>query len=253
MTPHSLHVSTSEAIKPVLPAASRGNVVSVAAEIAPFCADCLVGNAVLRNRCPAAKFPANREKDREYSQNGGFFAQNPGQNAMECNGLEGGCTTQQNRELNDRTGKLNRLKREYSDRKGILEICQTSNEALPNTAACGYHTWNATWGPVTRTEFGGAKLEVPDEVLAAVRSPRPERLVSEDAERAAGCGMALDVDGVLDGGVNGQEAWADPGDLKRCILRSRRRLGWCEFSARLFLRKPCSWRADNPISDFAAP
>jgi hypothetical protein len=28
--------------------------------------------------------------------------------------------------------------------------------------------------------------------------------------------------------------WADPGDLKRCILRSRRRVGWCEFSARLF-------------------
>jgi hypothetical protein len=23
--------------------------------------------------------------------------------------------------------------------------------------------------------------------------------------------------------------WADPGDLKRCILRSRRRVGWCGF------------------------
>ena len=37
-------------------------------------------------------------------------------------------------------------------------------------------------------------------------SPRPERFVSEDAERAAGCEMALDVESVLDGGVNGQEA-----------------------------------------------
>jgi hypothetical protein len=50
-----------------------------------------------------------------------------------------------------------------------------------------------------------------------------------------------------------KKRWADPGDLKRCILRSRRRVGWCEFSARLFARKPWSWRADNPISDFAAP
>jgi hypothetical protein len=36
-------------------------------------------------------------------------------------------------------------------------------------------------------------------------------------------------------------------------LRSRRRVGWCEFSARLFRRKPCLWRAVNLISDFAAP
>jgi hypothetical protein len=33
-----------------------------------------------------------------------------------------------------------------------------------------------------------------------------ERFVSEDAERAAGCEMALDVESVLDGGVNRQEA-----------------------------------------------
>ena len=37
-------------------------------------------------------------------------------------------------------------------------------------------------------------------------SPRPESFFSEDAERAAGCEMALDVESVLDGGVNGQEA-----------------------------------------------
>ena len=32
------------------------------------------------------------------------------------------------------------------------------------------------------------------------------------------------------------EALGRPGDLKRCILRSRRRTGWWETSARLFLR-----------------
>jgi len=29
------------------------------------------------------------------------------------------------------------------------------------------------------------------------------------------------------------EHWADPGDVKLCNLRSRRRSGWCETSARL--------------------
>ena len=39
--------------------------------------------------------------------------------------------------------------------------------------------------------------------------------------------MALDVEGVEDRGVNlnRKKRWADPGDLKRCILRSRRRVG----------------------------
>jgi hypothetical protein len=37
-------------------------------------------------------------------------------------------------------------------------------------------------------------------------SPRLERFVSEDAKRATGCQMALDVESVLDGGVNRQEA-----------------------------------------------
>jgi HEAT repeats len=36
-------------------------------------------------------------------------------------------------------------------------------------------------------------------------SPRPERFFAEDPERAAGCEMALDVECVVDGGVNGQE------------------------------------------------
>ena len=37
-------------------------------------------------------------------------------------------------------------------------------------------------------------------------SPRLERFFSEGPERAVGGEMALDVEGVLDSGVNGQEA-----------------------------------------------
>ena len=67
--------------------------------------------------------------------------------------------------------------------------------------------WSRSVGAVTRTEFGRSQLEVP--VFGLRRgggSPRLERFVSEDAERAAGCEMALDVEGVVDGGVNRQEA-----------------------------------------------
>src|SRR5205823_1842543 len=38
-----------------------------------------------------------------------------------------------------------------------------------------------------------------------------------------------------------RKRWADAADLNRCILRSRRRTTWWEFSARLFLRSPWSW------------
>jgi hypothetical protein len=34
-------------------------------------------------------------------------------------------------------------------------------------------------------------------------SPRPKGFLAKDTERAAGCEMALDVESVLDGGVNG--------------------------------------------------
>ena len=37
-----------------------------------------------------------------------------------------------------------------------------------------------------------------------------------------------------------RKRWADPGDLNLCILNSRRRTGWCEFSARLFFRRGLS-------------
>ncbi len=62
-------------------------------------------------------------------------------------------------------------------------------------------------GVVTRTEFGRVKIEsLSSGSRRGGGSPRPKRLISEYAERAAGCEMALDVEGVLDGGVNRQES-----------------------------------------------
>ncbi len=46
---------------------------------------------------------------------------------------------------------------------------------------------------------------------------------------------------------------ADPGDLNRCIFRSRRRVGWWEFSARLLQRCRRSWRASSPSCRLADP
>src|SRR5579864_4377337 len=58
-------------------------------------------------------------------------------------------------------------------------------------------------GAVTRTKFGRVKIgSLSSGSGRGGGSPRPERFVSEDAERAAGCEMALDVERVLDGGVN---------------------------------------------------
>jgi hypothetical protein len=37
-------------------------------------------------------------------------------------------------------------------------------------------------------------------------SPRPEGFLSQDAERAAGCEMALDIESVSEGGMNGEES-----------------------------------------------
>ncbi len=67
--------------------------------------------------------------------------------------------------------------------------------------------WNARAGAVTRTEFGRAQFgsRSPGSGRGG-GAPSLERFLSEDAERAAGGEMALDVDGVENGGVNGQEA-----------------------------------------------
>ena len=65
---------------------------------------------------------------------------------------------------------------------------------------------NPPEGAVTRTEFGRAQFGSPSSCSGrGGGSPCPERFVSEDAKRAAGGEMALDVECVVDGGVNGQE------------------------------------------------
>ena len=66
------------------------------------------------------------------------------------------------------------------------------------------------------------------------------RLGSEDPEGRPRDEVALKVEGVVDGSMHAHETLG-AADLNRCILCSRRRTTWCEFSARLFLRSPCSW------------
>jgi hypothetical protein len=69
-------------------------------------------------------------------------------------------------------------------------------------------------GAVTRIEFGRSQFGSPN--FGSRRgggSPRLERFFSEDAERAAGGEMALDVEGVLDSGVE----WTGSAGLIRVI------------------------------------
>jgi hypothetical protein len=66
-----------------------------------------------------------------------------------------------------------------------------------------------------RAKFDHLKIGEPDSDSGRVGAPPcPEGFLAEDAECAAGCEMALDVERVVDGGVNGQNRCADPGDLK---------------------------------------
>jgi hypothetical protein len=61
-------------------------------------------------------------------------------------------------------------------------------------------------GLVTRTKFWSHEDWKSELTFSrGSSSPRPEGFLSEDAERAAGCEMALDVESVLDSGVNGEK------------------------------------------------
>jgi hypothetical protein len=74
-------------------------------------------------------------------------------------------------------------------------------------------------GLVTRTEFGPAQLGSPSTCSGrGGGSPRPERFVSENAKRAAGGEVALDVECVVDGGVNGQETLGGSGRFETLHL-----------------------------------
>jgi hypothetical protein len=48
--------------------------------------------------------------------------------------------------------------------------------------------------------------------------------------------MSLDIEDVVNGGVDRDEALGRAGRFEACILRSLRRTGWCEFSPRLLAR-----------------
>src|SRR4051794_29607096 len=41
--------------------------------------------------------------------------------------------------------------------------------------------------------------------------------------------------------MSGEEALRGSGRLEPLLIRSRRLTTWCEFSARLYMRRPCSW------------
>jgi hypothetical protein len=59
---------------------------------------------------------------------------------------------------------------------------------------------------VTSTWIGAARgLEGPLTSGRSGGSPRPESFVSQDAKREARCKMKLDVERVVDGGVNRQK------------------------------------------------
>jgi hypothetical protein len=75
------------------------------------------------------------------------------------------------------------------------------------------------YGALTRTEFGPAQFGSPSWCSGrGGGSPRPERFVSEDAKRSAGGEMALDVECVVGGGVNGQETLGGSGRFETLHL-----------------------------------
>ena len=70
--------------------------------------------------------------------------------------------------------------------------------------------------------------------------PLLHRLRPEDAERSAGDEAALQIEGVVDGGVAGKHPLRGTSGFEALQLAFASPTGWCEFSARLFWRRPCS-------------
>src|SRR5580704_6714581 len=95
-----------------------------------------------------------------------------------------------------------------------------SRTPLPSEAGSRTHSVTKPWnGAVTRTEFGPALIGSLSSCSGrGGGSPRPERFVWEDAKRAAGGEMALDVECVVDGGVNGQETLGGSGRFETLHL-----------------------------------
>jgi hypothetical protein len=89
---------------------------------------------------------------------------------------------------------------------GVLALCLRASRSPPPLVTCLAEK-HSPEGAVTRTQIGRAQSGGAN--LGSGRGggfPCPERFVSKDAERVAGCEMALDVEGVEDRGVNRQEA-----------------------------------------------
>ena len=64
--------------------------------------------------------------------------------------------------------------------------------------------------------------------------------------------MAFVVEVIMDRGMDGGEFLQGFTSLNLAIAPSRRRNGWCEFSARLLSQRPQVWAAALPISVIAA-
>jgi hypothetical protein len=65
--------------------------------------------------------------------------------------------------------------------------------------------------------------------------------------------MALKVERVVDGGVHTEKALDGCSRFEPLHLALSPSHDLCEFSARLFIRSPCSWRQDRWRSRKAAP
>jgi hypothetical protein len=99
-----------------------------------------------------------------------------------------------------------RFDSKYESHVGDNRIEPSGGKALGHQSPGNRRACDAR-GAVTQTEFSPAPFGSPgSDSCRGGGSPRPESFFSEVAERAAGCKMARDVEGVLNGGVNGQEA-----------------------------------------------
>ena len=65
--------------------------------------------------------------------------------------------------------------------------------------------------------------------------------------------MALDVECVVDGGVNGQETLGGSGRFETLHLALAPSCRLMRILGPVVCAQALSWRADSPISDFAAP
>ncbi len=85
-----------------------------------------------------------------------------------------------------------------------IEVVRTRSERITDEAI---EAWkHAGWALSRELNWAVRNLDVPVWGSRDGGSPRLERFISEDAERAAGGEMALDVEGVEDSGVNRQKA-----------------------------------------------